>query len=78
MGMTECACSTYRDVQHQQNTNDTHTCESLPYHSQVGFGPDHHGPPEHSNALDSDPPKHFDHSDFPMLMYHEAIDTNTS
>jgi len=62
MGMTECACSTYRDDKHQQNTNDT---ESLPYHSQVGFVPDHHGPPEHSKALDSDPPKQLDHSDFP-------------
>ena len=76
--MTEC--SAYADVHHQQNTDDTHTYESLPNHSQVGFASDHPCAPEHSKALDSDPPKGFDHSDFPDYDAYviEAIDTNTS
>ena len=78
MGMTEC--SAYTDAQHQQNTDDTHTYESLPYHSQVGFTPDHPGALEHSKALDSDPPKQLDHSDFPNYNAYviEGIDTDMS
>ena len=65
MGMTECPA--YMEARRQENTNDPnveHTYECIPFHSQDSFDPEHSGPPEHSDVLDSvdpDPPGHIDH-----------------